>query len=143
MVAIALRPERDSDRDFVGALRRADAAPPRRPPFAPQQPAQAPAGLVEIVVVNGQSAGCLCTYTDAEALHLIDVNLLPAWRGRGIGTALLMSLRAQAARQGLPLRLSVALDNPVMRLCRRFGFAILTADTQYAALEWRAATRPD
>lgn len=54
--------------------------------------------------------------------HVIDIALLPAWRGQGLGGRCLRGLQQQAARAGQPLSLQVALDNPARRLYARLGF---------------------
>jgi len=57
-----------------------------------------------------------------DEVRIIDIALLPAWRGKGIGTRLLRALIAGAVREGLPVTLNVEADNPVQSLYRRLGF---------------------
>ncbi len=52
----------------------------------------------------------------------LSMSLVPAYRGRGIGTALLRCVLAQAARQSEAVSLSVSLSNPALRLYERAGF---------------------
>ena len=53
-----------------------------------------------------------------------DVFVLPAFRRRGIATALLALAAAEAIRRGAPfLELNVRVDNPARRLYRQVGFA--------------------
>lgn len=60
---------------------------------------------------------------DGDAL-LIDLSLLPAARGQGVGSALLTSLLRQCDLRGQALLLHVLHANPgALRLYRRFGFA--------------------
>lgn len=56
---------------------------------------------------------------------LIDIALIPAWRGRGIGTALLANLIAEADGAGRTVELHVEPDNPARRLYARFGFRLI------------------
>jgi ribosomal protein S18 acetylase RimI-like enzyme len=65
----------------------------------------------------------------------MDIALLPAYRGQGIGTRLLDALLAQA--QGAPVTLHVEPLNPAQRLYRRLGFRLLEDRGVYHFLEWR------
>jgi len=53
---------------------------------------------------------------------LIDIALLPAYRGAGIGTRLMHAIVAEAARKRIPMQLYVEFNNPVRALYRRLGF---------------------
>ncbi|MFK9714769.1 GNAT family N-acetyltransferase, partial [Escherichia coli] len=57
----------------------------------------------------------------AEGLHILDISLLPAWRGRGLGTRCLTALAA--ANEGRALSIQVEIHNPARRLYERLGFA--------------------
>ncbi|SFV08849.1 Ribosomal protein S18 acetylase RimI [Methylobacterium sp. 174MFSha1.1] len=64
-------------------------------------------------------------YVDAApaALHVIDISLTPAVRGRGFGTALLTALIGQAAAGGRIVTLAVdPLNQRARSLYRRLGF---------------------
>lgn len=59
----------------------------------------------------------------------IAVGVEPTHRGRGVGTALLEELAAQARAAGMPaLSLSVELENRAQRLYRRLGFVEIDRD---------------
>jgi GNAT superfamily N-acetyltransferase len=75
-------------------------------------------------------------YSDTE-VRLIDITLLPEYRGRGIGRGLLRGLQAHGQRLHLPVRLNVLLGNPAQRLCQRCDFIMQDLDGLYAAMEWR------
>jgi ribosomal protein S18 acetylase RimI-like enzyme len=56
-------------------------------------------------------------------LYIQDIYVEPAWRGRGIGAALLGCVAALAIAHGSPLvELTVREDNPARRLYGRLGF---------------------
>jgi ribosomal protein S18 acetylase RimI-like enzyme len=57
-----------------------------------------------------------------EATPELGIAVLPAYRGQGIGTALLNAL--MASKPGA-ISLSVAVDNPAVRLYQRFGLTIV------------------
>ena len=55
-----------------------------------------------------------------ERLHLLDIALLPSWRGQGIGSTLIKALIAEAGPR--PLSLHVVKENPARSLYLRLGF---------------------
>lgn len=59
--------------------------------------------------------------------HLVvDLMIVTPWRGRGIGTALMEDAAADAAAEGLPLRLSAAAhDERLVRWYLRLGFVVM------------------
>ncbi|MBU9166601.1 MULTISPECIES: GNAT family N-acetyltransferase [Burkholderia] len=84
-------------------------------------------GRFDVVRLDGEPIGRLYHAWRPEQLgeeaRVIDIALLPAWRGRGIGTRLMQAVVAEADRQGLPVSLQVEVDNPVQALYRRLGFS--------------------
>jgi ribosomal protein S18 acetylase RimI-like enzyme len=108
--------------------------------------ARFPHGEHQLVLLDGRPAGRLWVAREPGELRLVDVSLLPAHRGAGLGTALLRALQQEAAAAGKPLRLSVARDNPARRLYARLGFTAVAgmepgAAEPYLALEWRPEPR--
>jgi len=89
-----------------------------------------------IVLVNGVRAGRLYVARQPDEIRLLDICLVPAFRRRRIGSALLASLQEQSVNAGLPLRLQVLQGNPAARLYRRLGFQPGEADGIYLAMEW-------
>jgi len=73
-----------------------------------------------------------------EGTPEISAAVLPGYRGRGIGSALLAALKREAREQGVArLSLSVELDNPAVALYERHGFRRLhrRANAQTMAIE--------
>ncbi len=146
---IALRPAAESDRDFLRRLfastRETELAflpggAPARAVFLESQfNAQLesyrrsfPHANHDIIEVNGAAAGRLYVDRGQKVLQLIDISLLPAYRGRGMGTALLQALLAEAAQAAGTVSLSVATSNPARRLYERLGFRTVSCDGMYA-----------
>lgn len=77
-----------------------------------------PRSVCQLILVGDAVAGRLWLDERADGLHILDITLLPAWRGRGLGTCCLQAL----ARQGRPLSIQVELHNPARRLYARLGF---------------------
>jgi ribosomal protein S18 acetylase RimI-like enzyme len=77
-----------------------------------------PMGAVWLRFLVGENQGY--GYVDDRTPEL-GIAVLPEYRGHGIGTTLLNAL--VESTHG-PISLSVAADNPAVRLYQRFGFAI-------------------
>ena len=84
---------------------------------------QFPAAATQIVLADGVAIGRLITDRSAAEILLVDISLLAAWQGRGIGTALIQALQAEAAASGRAVRLHVLATQsspaalPTIRLC--------------------------
>jgi GNAT superfamily N-acetyltransferase len=87
---------------------------------------------------DGVPAGRLYVDRQANTLLVIDISLLPEWRGRGIGTALMQAVCAEAAGAGKKVSIAVEKFNPAQRLYRRLGFREATDEGFYWFMEWRA-----
>ena len=138
-----LRPASDGDRDFFFAVRRAafrpyaeelwgwDEAEQRR--WADRDFHELP---VQIIESDEGAIGYLCVLHEADHDYLDEIALLPAAQGAGVGTALVREVMAEAARRGLPVRLSVLVNNPSRRLYERLGFRVVRVDHPRVRMEW-------
>lgn len=66
--------------------------------------------------------GRLWVDREGDTLHVLDIAVLPAWRGQGIGTRCLRRLMNEAQERGLALTIYVEHGNPARRLYERLGF---------------------
>jgi GNAT superfamily N-acetyltransferase len=73
----------------------------------------------------------------SEEIRIVDIALLPDSCNRGIGTALLRELQAEAQASGKPLRIHVERFNPALKLYERLGFREIEDKGVYLFLEWR------
>ena len=89
-----------------------------------------PSALSHIVTAAGEPIGRLLVDYGAAAVQLVDIALLPESQGRGIGSALLTRLLAEAAALAQPLQLSVNPANPALRLYTRMGFQVIGGGLQ-------------
>ncbi|RCL21029.1 N-acetyltransferase [Pseudomonas sp. AFG_SD02_1510_Pfu_092] len=84
-----------------------------------------------IIESAGEAIGrAYLLWTDSH-LHIIDTALMPAWRGRGIGTGLIRQWLARADRHGLSAGLHVTPHNPALRLYQRNGFETIEDNGLY------------
>ncbi len=80
---------------------------------------------------EGEPVGRLYWQARGTQATLIDISLLPAQRGRGLGSALLQVLTARADSLLQAIDLHVEPANPAHRVYERFGFAIIATNGVY------------
>lgn len=90
----------------------------------------------DVIVVDGRDAGRLYVARWSREIRIMDIALLPDHRGRGVGSALLSDLMAEAAASGKPLTIHVERLNPALRLYLRLGFAPVEDKGVYLLLRW-------
>lgn len=98
-----------------------------------------PEATFDLVLADGQVLGRLYVDRRADEIRIIDIALLPQYRSKGIGGAILQSLLSEAAsrHQGRVVRIHVEHMNPAMRLYQRLGFYQLEDKGVYKLMEWR------
>lgn len=77
-----------------------------------------------IVLVGDTPAGAISVLDRPEGLHLANLHLLPAYQGRGLGTAVVREVQEQAQAQGRRLTTQVLKVNPALAFYERLGFRI-------------------
>ena len=134
-----LRPATEDDREFFWANRR-DGFLPLVPDWEdPAMRAQADREFdelpVQIVEESGERIGYLCVLDRGDHLWLDEIVLVEEARGRGIGTALVEQVIADADARGVPVRLGVLEHNPARRLYERLGFRVVHVDPPRVRME--------
>lgn len=84
--------------------------------------------LTQIVTHDGTPIGRLILYATPGDIRVVDISLLPDWRGGGLGSALLEAVETQAVAARVSVSLSVDLHNPARRLYLRRGFVPVSDD---------------
>jgi ribosomal protein S18 acetylase RimI-like enzyme len=80
----------------------------------------------QIILRGGEAAGRIWVERNDEEIRLLDIALLPAHRGHGVGSALIRGLIREATQAAKPLRHSVEKNNPdAKRLYDRLGFKVV------------------
>lgn len=95
-----------------------------------------------VVVVEGERIGRLYLNEMDHELRVIDIALLAEHRGRGIGTALMTWIIANADRERRSVTLHVEPWNPAKRLYERLGFASEGPRGIYEFMRRPVAARP-
>ncbi len=89
----------------------------------------------DLILVDGEPAGRLIVARWERELRIVDIALLPAWRGRGVGGGLLRALIAEAEERGVKASIHVEQFNPALALYQRLGFAAAGEHGVYLLLE--------
>jgi GNAT superfamily N-acetyltransferase len=94
----------------------------------------------EFLIVSRDAAPVGRLYVDRweSEIRVMDITILPAFRGQGIGGYLLQQLQREAAVAGKPLTIHVEPMNPARRLYERMGFRLKEDKGFHLLLEWRA-----
>ena len=88
---------------------------------------------------HGTPMGRLYLQRRITTYLVIDIALLPAWRGRGLGTALMKWVCTQARAAGKSVTVTVEKFNRAQTLYRRLGFREISEGDVYWEMEWRGA----
>jgi ribosomal protein S18 acetylase RimI-like enzyme len=76
-----------------------------------------------VIEVDGHAAGRLYVHRGGSEIRVVDIALLPEFRGAGVGTRLMRGLQAEATESGRRLTLHVDASNVgARRLYERLGF---------------------
>lgn len=148
-----LRPENDNDTPFLMRLyastREAELAP------VPWTPEVKQAFLVDqfraqrhhyrtyidgcrfdVIEHDGQPIGRIYLDQRRTCIHVVDIALLPSWRGRGVGTAIFEALQNWSRAHGLGVGIFVEKFNPALRFYRRLGFTDVADQDIVIEMEW-------
>jgi GNAT superfamily N-acetyltransferase len=96
-----------------------------------------PQGWFSIVTVGARPAGRFYVAQQGTDLLVIDLSLLPEYRGHGIGTQLMKSVQAEAVRTGGVVQLHVAQGSVARGFYARLGFEVVGGAQAHVRMEWR------
>lgn len=100
-----------------------------------------PGAVFQIINFNKKDAGRFYTCEIDDEIRLIDITLLPAFRGKGIGTFLLKELIKTSNRVEKKISLHVDPATPAMQLYLRFGFKHISNNGRLYYMERDYKTR--
>ena len=89
-----------------------------------------------IVEKDGQPIGRLWIDEWKDQIRLVDIALMPEWRGSGIGSRLLRDVLARGTAVGKPVTIHVEGFNPALRLYQRLGFEHVDTNGVYYLMRW-------
>ena len=94
-----------------------------------------PGAEFQIILVTGEIAGRLYVHRREREIRIMDIALLPGFRGRGIGTGLLNDILAEGERTARPVTIHVESFNPALQLYERLGFSKISSNGVYHLLK--------
>jgi ribosomal protein S18 acetylase RimI-like enzyme len=152
--SVTLRPATGADRELLLAvyastreeeLSQVQWAPGQREAFVRMQfeaqdrsyRGQNPAGSFDVVEVDGRPAGRLYVDRRPDEIRIVDIALLPQFRGQGTGASLIGRLTQEASATGRCVSIHVEIHNRAALLYRRLGFVAVSERGLYRRMEWR------
>lgn len=153
---IEFRPITPSDTDFLRAVYRStreeELAPvpwseAQKSAFVAQQFAAQTDAYVQnypgaqflLLRVDATDAGRCYLHERRDEIRIMDIALLPPFRKRGIGAAVLRHILQHGVESKRAVTIHVEVFNPAMRLYQRLGFREVSRTEVYALMEWRPA----
>lgn len=89
----------------------------------------------DVIEVDGVPAGRLIVGRWTREIRVVDIALLPAFRGQGVGSRVLAPVLTEADERGVPTTIHVETFNPAQRLYRRLGFREVAREAVYLKFE--------
>ncbi len=95
-----------------------------------------PSGTFDVIELHGRPVGRLYVDRRPAEIRIVDISLLPEFRGAGIGGGLLDGLMQEAAASGRRLTIHVEITNRAESLYTRLGFVEAARQGPYRRMEW-------
>jgi GNAT superfamily N-acetyltransferase len=92
--------------------------------------------VMSIVEEAGVPVGAIGLNTAPDCLHLVELQILPQWQNRGLGSTLVDRQLSEARARGVPIRLRVLRENRARLLYERKGFAVTGETDTHYLMEW-------
>jgi ribosomal protein S18 acetylase RimI-like enzyme len=94
-----------------------------------------------IVIVGGRGVGLLQVQAQEHLIEIVEIQLLPEYQGRGIGSTLLKNELELADRAGLPTILRVLKENRARDLYSKLNFKVMGSSETHYFMERESQTR--
>jgi ribosomal protein S18 acetylase RimI-like enzyme len=91
-----------------------------------------------VIELEGERIGRLYIDRGEIDIEIIDIALLPEYRGRGLGGMLLEEILAEGRATGKNVQIYVEHYNPARHLYERLGFRHVDSNGIYHKMQWRA-----
>jgi len=94
----------------------------------------------DIIMVDGEPAGRLYVHRGPGEFRIVDIAIMPEFRGRGVGGFLLTQVMEEAREADKVVSIHVERNNPARHLYDRLGFQLIGEQGPvYLLMEWRPA----
>jgi ribosomal protein S18 acetylase RimI-like enzyme len=91
-----------------------------------------------IIESNGAQIGRMYVDRSESDILLMDIALMPRFRGKGLGGQLMAELLAEAGAAHKAVRIHVERNNPALHLYERLRFRVIEDKGVHYMMEWRA-----
>ena len=153
---VTLRPVNAADDDFIfNCYASTRAQEMAQVPWSPEQKetfirmqytaqkqhyaAESPHANHDIIYVNSTPVGRIYLDRREDALHILDITVLPQHRNQGTGALLLRRLLDEAGRAGKPVTIYVESFNPSLRFFERLAFRKDHEKGFHLLMKWQPA----
>jgi ribosomal protein S18 acetylase RimI-like enzyme len=96
-----------------------------------------PTARFNIIERDGQPIGRFYVDVWPDQIRVVDIALLPAARGKGIGAAFMQQAIDEARAAGKAVTIHVEVYNPALHLYDRLGFKPVATSGAYYLMEWK------
>ncbi len=100
-----------------------------------------PEAAFDVILAGSRPAGRLYVARWLEEIRIVDIAILPGYRGKGIGTHLLNALISESEESGKTLSIHVERFNPALHLYERLGFREVEDKGVYLLMERQPRAR--
>lgn len=97
---------------------------------------QTPDAEYWVIRQDGTAVGRMIVDRTPNDVHLIDIGLLPEFRGRRIGSTLMAAIMQEATQEQKVVRLFVERFNSALRWYERLGFKVIGGGEIYLEMLW-------
>lgn len=101
--------------------------------------AEAPQASHDIIYLDATPVGRIFLDRREDALHILDVTVLPQHRNQGTGSLMLRRLLDEAGRLGKPVTIYVESFNPSLRFFERLNFRKDHEKGLHLLMKWQPA----
>jgi ribosomal protein S18 acetylase RimI-like enzyme len=85
-----------------------------------------------VIECDHRPVGGLLVESRPDSIHIQELQVMPEYQGRGLGTAVVQQVLADAARRAIAVTLSVVPANPrAKQLYERLGFTVTEFDAPF------------
>ena len=91
----------------------------------------------KVILLDGIPIGVFSVVEYHDHLFFSELQLLPEYQKRGIGTQIFKEQMSYAETKGIALRLQVLRENKAQKLYLRLGFLVTEITDTHVQMEWR------